>query len=295
MIKDSSPSCGTVRSNAEPVPRPPWPRAIRRQWWIARLCFPAFGLFFHFLLSVVAAYRIADLKRFRKEVACLVDGHDGPVIISANHLTMIDSLVIMWALFPFSSYLRDFRRLPWNMPEARNFARNLWLRTMCYLGKCVYVTRGGALASRRATVETFKSLLSQGEWILIFPEGGRSRTGMVDPEVATYTVGELFLATPNARLLCVYARGEAQKTWGALPKRGDVFHLYATLVAAPEALALGTGRRAAREVAQTITSTLVALEQKWFHNPARQERSQPPRLPHLGGLDDALGQPPGQT
>ena len=48
-----------------------------------------------------------------------------PVLVCANHLTLIDSAVIAWALGSPWWYLRHFAALPWNVPERANFAASL--------------------------------------------------------------------------------------------------------------------------------------------------------------------------
>src|SRR5690606_18758161 len=93
-------------------------------------------------------------------------------------LTMIDSALVAWALGSPLDYLRDFAALPWNLPERRHFASRGWRRALVWLLKCVPIERG-----RRADVgrvlERAAWLLAQGESVLVFPEGGRSRTGRV--------------------------------------------------------------------------------------------------------------------
>jgi hypothetical protein len=170
-------------------------------------------------------------------------------------------MLIMWSLFRARDYLADFRLLPWNMPELRNFARNLPLRVMCYLGKCVYVERGADAAKRRRTLDKFAHLLERRELLLIFPEGGRSRSGTFDVAAVTYSVGELALATPGTKILCVYMRGRAQASWSNFPARGDVFDPRVTLLDPP---AVEPGRRGARSVALAIGERLAAMEAAHF-------------------------------
>jgi hypothetical protein len=213
------------------------------------------------LLRGIGRYRLVEARAFRAKVAAELAGHRGPVLVAANHLTMIDSMIIMWALGSFWTYLTEFRRLPWNMPEMRNFARNPVLRLMCYLGKCIYVERGGSLAARRETLDSFRHVLSLGDWALIFPEGGRSRTGRIDQENATYSVGELYLEVPDVKILCVYLRGEAQTTWGFFPKFGDRFRADARLLTPTTH---GEGKRGARDVAREIIRELAAMEEEWL-------------------------------
>ena len=50
--------------------------------------------------AVLRRYRIPELRRVRDEFAAQVGTQRGPLLVCANHLTLIDSLVIQWALAP---------------------------------------------------------------------------------------------------------------------------------------------------------------------------------------------------
>ena len=104
-----------------------------------------------------------------------------------------------------------------------------------------------------------------GERVLVFPEGGRSRSGRVDLAQAAYGVGRLVRALPGCRVLCVYLRGARQETFSDLPARGDVFHVATTVL---EPTSSERGLRGERDIARQIVGTLVALEEQWLH--ARQ-------------------------
>ena len=74
-------------------------------------------------------------------------------------------------------------------------------------------------------LERLAYLLARGEVGLIFPEGGRSRSGRVDADAAAYGVGRLVKAVPGCRVLCVYLRGARQESWSDLPARGERFRV----------------------------------------------------------------------
>ena len=73
-------------------------RKLVLQREISRLLSPVIVSVIEIALRFVLGYRIDTLRSFRREYhrACLKQ--DGPLMICANHLTMIDSLVIAWAL-----------------------------------------------------------------------------------------------------------------------------------------------------------------------------------------------------
>lgn len=134
---------------------------------------------------------------------------------------------------------------------------------MCYLGKCVYVERKGSIESRKLTTEKLKYLLTNQQILCIFPEGGRSRTGRIDRESAVYGIGSLIQEVPNCQVATVYVRGDQQKTFGFLPKRGDRIHLDVQL-ATPKTTQ--TGRRGAKDLALQVIDSLIAMEDQYFEN-----------------------------
>ena len=197
----------------------------------------------------------------RREYRRLRSESKAPILICANHLTMFDSFVIGWAIGYDRDYLRDFGALPWNTPERVRFASNWWKRILAYLYKCVPVTRGSDRAEVAKVLDKVQFLLTCGQTALVFPEGGRSRTGRIDVEAAAYGVGRIVTALPGCRVLCVYLRGESQETWSDLPRRGERFHVS---VACMEPKSDQRGLRASLDVARQITARLAELEQRYF-------------------------------
>jgi 1-acyl-sn-glycerol-3-phosphate acyltransferase len=184
-----------------------------------------------------------------------------PLLVCANHLTMIDSALVAWALGSPLWYLRHFAALPWNTPERRNFASSPVQRLLVWFMKCVPIERGGERARVAQVLARVTHLLAQGESVLVFPEGGRSRSGRVEIENTTYGVGRLVQALPGCRVLCVYIRGTRQQMFSDLPARGDRFHV-ATAVLEPTSPLRGL--RGERDIARQIVGTLVALEEHWL-------------------------------
>lgn len=219
-----------------------------------------------FLLRVVMGYRIRGASEVRQRFRRLVRGDDRPLLICANHLTMIDSALVAWALGGSWWYLRHYSRMPWNLPERTHFATNWVNRAAAWLVKCIPVTRGGSREKVSASLRRIRHLLSRGETALVFPEGGRSRSGRVEPESTTYGVGRILTAVPGCRTLCVYLRGDRQATWSTIPRRGDSFYVDFELFH-PESE--HRGLRRARDLARQIVRKLASMEERYFSRGAR--------------------------
>lgn len=248
--------------------------ALRLQRWIswANAFWFVGGAFL--LLKLVGRYHCPEVVALRKQArALMVEAKGQPVLICANHLTSIDSMIINWLLFSWVDYLRQWRLMPWNMPEFGNFAGSVFLKIAGYLGKCVYIVRGGGLVQRRATLAKVKELLLGGDLVCIFPEGTRSRTGRINDSTPTYSVGEIFLEVPNTVILCVYCRGVGQVTWGAVPRPGESFHVEMQLFR-PTTVQLG--RRGAKDIAEQTMATLCQMENRFFDIQAARNQSMNP-------------------
>jgi 1-acyl-sn-glycerol-3-phosphate acyltransferase len=188
-------------------------------------------------------------------------GQGAPVLICANHLTLIDSALIAWALGSPGWYVRDFAALPWNVPEQRNFASTWPRRALAYVAKCVPIQRGGSRDAVAHTLNCFTYVVAAGDAGLLFPEAGRSRSGRVEVEGAAYGVGRVVKALPGCRVLCVYLRGDAQSGYSNLPARGDRLRVS---VATLEPKSDHRGLRGSRDIARQIATKLFEMEQEHF-------------------------------
>ena len=211
------------------------------------------------ILRFGLGYRVEGLRELRREYRQIRRESDAPLLICANHLTLIDSFLIGWALGSPGWYLQDFASLPWNLPERRNFAATPALRALIYSLKCLSIERGGPRRDVGRVLDRFAQLLANGEVGLVFPEGGRSRTGRVDPETAAYGVGRLVRAVPDCRVLCIYVRGERQTGYSDWPARGDRFHVSLGWV---EPKTDRPGLRGSREIARQILSRIAEMERE---------------------------------
>ncbi|MBN2396872.1 MAG: 1-acyl-sn-glycerol-3-phosphate acyltransferase [Deltaproteobacteria bacterium] len=234
--------------------------SLRLQSFLGRLAVFVIGPF-NYLFLWVMRYRVRELSQVRRRVRALFDEHGGPWIICPNHLTMIDSVIFQCAMAPLYGYMVRYRWFPWNLPERANFQKNLFLTTYCYLSRCLPVSRGGDREQIRSTFERCLSLMRKKENLLIFPEGGRSRTGRVNVENASYGVGRLLANTPDCRVMCVYLRGDGQETYSGIPRFGERFTIRIEAFT-PEME--GSGLKAQRSCARQIVEHLARMEEEYF-------------------------------
>ncbi|MCX6129713.1 MAG: 1-acyl-sn-glycerol-3-phosphate acyltransferase [Proteobacteria bacterium] len=220
-----------------------------------------FGPLFVLLLRGVGAYSCSNRLAVRQKLDGILKSNPGrPVLICANHMTMIDSMLLTRFLFEFRSLFLKFRRFPWNIPELQNFGNNPLLRLMCYLGKCVYVERHGSPESRKLSWAKVNWLTQQGDFICIFPEGGRTRIGRIDREAAVYGVGQLIQDNPQTLVVCAYLRGYKQENFSFFPMRGENFFLDLEVCNCT----INPGRRGQRDSTLQIFDCLEAMEKKYF-------------------------------
>jgi 1-acyl-sn-glycerol-3-phosphate acyltransferase len=222
------------------------------------------------VLWLVLRYEVVGIERLRARYRQLRSQNDAPLLICANHLTMIDSAIIAWALGSPGWYLLHYSAIPWNLPERRNFAYSPASEILSYLMKCLPVTRGGERTAVADVLNRFVYLLSQGEVGMIFPEGGRSRSGRVEIDAATPGVGRVVTALPGCRVLCVYLRGERQKTFSTVPARRERLHLRMELT---EPRSQHSGLRGSRDVARQIVAKLAEMEKDYFDGRKRRRGS----------------------
>jgi hypothetical protein len=241
--------------------------SLRAQEAVAQACLP---LTYYSLLAWMRwrRYRVEGLDRCRAEFAGLARGRRGPLLVCANHLTLVDSLVVQWALTPgWSLGVRPGWFL-WNLPDRHNISASWFRRALGYVGKCLPVLRQGPPEEARRTLEKVAWLLGRGQSVLVFPEGGRSRIGRVDTDRVMYGVGRMLRESPGARVLCVYARGVGQLEFSDYPRPGERFFVRMSAIAPTTSF---HGMRADRDLAMQIAGRLVEMEQEYFAH-ARLDR-----------------------
>lgn len=213
-------------------------------------------------------YSFKDLRRFRREIWDKLSKHDGPVIWAANHLTLIDSFLIFWAVFPWRKACCS-RLVPWSTPEYRNYyqlggpVRRRLLRLLMYLCRCIpFLREGDDEASVRWRENAFEKcvwILRHGGSVFIYPEAGRSRSGWFEAKRPKDFLGRLALDVPGAKFLCVYLRGENQLYTTVYPDQGERFRMHADLIDA-----VLPGDTTPRAVSQRLFDKLAELQNLWF-------------------------------
>jgi hypothetical protein len=236
-------------------------RSLQLQYFLGRI-----GIFLlapvNMLLLKAMGYRVRDLNRLRETCLQEFRKHKGSWIICANHLTMVDSMILSYAMFSLYRHFAIFRVLPWNLPERDNFQRNPILAVLCYLAKCIPVNRGGNRDAMKGTLERCDCVLSNGQNLLIFPEGGRSRSGRVDTEGYSYGVGRFIKEFADSRVMCIYLRGDGQKNFGFMPRFREWFTMKVEVLDLKRPAF--DGLRAQREYAGQIIRRLAEMEEEYF-------------------------------
>jgi len=230
--------------------------ALRLQAAVDWVVFPFIGPATVFWLRWMRGYRmvgLADARRtFRRAVAMR-----RPMVICANHLTMIDSLLIHHALCSVVTMFVHFRLFSWNVPAIENFKKSWLLRLYTFLGKTIPIDRAGSAEHHRNVLEKLKFLVSRGQLCTLFPEGGRSRTGTIQTDQLTYGVGQILTDYAQPLVVCVYVRGSSQKTYSYFPARGDRIYVEAQVL---EPTSQAKGLRAARDLSRQVIARLKEME-----------------------------------
>jgi 1-acyl-sn-glycerol-3-phosphate acyltransferase len=244
--------------------------AVELQRGVSRLLSPLWVPGAIAVLWLALGYRVNGIERLRSQFRRIRRETRGPLLVCANHLTMIDSAIIAWAFGSPGWYLLNFSAIPWNLPERRNFAYSPLSEILSYVMKCLPITRGGERAEVAEVLTRFIYLLSRGEVGMVFPEGGRSRSGRVDVEGAAAGVGRIVAALPGCRVLCVYLRGAHQETFSTIPVRGEEFRMRLSTI---EPRTRQAGLRGSRDIARQIVAKLAEMEEEHFDGRKRRRGS----------------------
>ena len=176
---------------------------------------------------------------------------DAPLLVCANHLTLVDSFIIAWALGPSGFYwLRHPDELPWNTPEATNFGRTWVSRLLIFLAQ-VHPDHARRRAGRSGRCARAREVSARaGRDGPALSRGGRSRTGRVEEAAAAWGVGRIVGAVPGlSRALRVHARSRAGDL-GRLSREGETTMDVEIACIEPKSDAKGVRR--SRDLAQQI-------------------------------------------
>jgi len=244
-------------------------KTLRRQWLLSRALVVPVSLTVIAIARFYFRYRLEqNIDAIRADIWAKLDAHDGPVIWAANHLTLIDSFLVYWAVFPTSRLIED-RRIPWSTPEYTNYYKlggpiqSAFVRGLLYLCRCIPFLRGGEdAASENWRIKAFEKcawVLKEGGAVFVYPEAGRSRSGWLEPKRPKDFLGKLALEVPSSKFLVVYLRSERQISTTAAPPRGDRLRVAADLI--PGVL---PGETNARDISQRLFNRLAELQQEWW-------------------------------
>lgn len=219
------------------------------------------------IFKYVMRYKIENKKEIRRQFKEILT-ENTPLVICSNHLTFIDSCLIIWALAPNYWYQFNYKNFSWNLPAGDFFGKKRRYRFVAFLSKCIFIHRDASANHHNEILNICKQLLLKKEIITIFPEGKRSRSGIFDPTKITYGVGKIIQAVPNCRVLCIYVRGDKQETFSNYPLKNSTFSMQLNCITPTTTK---TGREGVTEIVQQIAKTIKAQEENYF-------------LQHSGGL-----------
>ena len=180
------------------------------------------------IMKYLRGYRINDMAAIRaqfREIWQEKERGGYPLVICSNHLTFIDSALIIWALASNFWYLFNYKAFTWNVPAGDFFKKKLHYHAVLYLTKCIFLDRKGSPAHKNAVLILCRYLLAKGNIVLIFPEGQRSRDGHFDSGRLRFGTGKILTSLENARVLCIYLRSPSQTGFSNYPPKGAHFDL----------------------------------------------------------------------
>lgn len=230
-------------------------------------------------IFIIQKYKISNIRKLRKQFQVITKkANKYPLLICPNHLTYIDSLLLIIICNSFFGYLRNFNTLVWNFPKINNVKKNWFYRIFGYLGKCIFINFEKPNNNNDQIINIAKYLLSKGQYIMLFPEGHRSKNGKIDLINFTYGVGKLVKEMLNIKVLCVYLRGNNQIYSSNYPIKGEQFYCKMELFdpldndnCKQNGLKINTQKitnsssRIIRNISKNIIEHLAKMEQNYFN------------------------------
>jgi 1-acyl-sn-glycerol-3-phosphate acyltransferase len=228
------------------------------------------------MMKYFRGYRINDMAAIRKqfkEIWQEKEREGYPLVICSNHLTFIDSALIIWALASNFWYLFNYKAFTWNVPAGDFFKKKLHYHAVLYLTKCIFLDRKGSPAHKNAVLILCRYLLAKGNIVLIFPEGQRSRDGRFDSGRLRFGTGKILTSLENARVLCTYLRSPLQTGFSNYPPKGSHFDLRMKVI---QPSVEGSSKKLASITAvKEIGAVIEKMETEFFaiHSPGTQAPS----------------------
>ena len=216
-----------------------------------------------FILKNLCKYKIEDRDMLRAQFQTILKDRS-PLIICSNHLTFIDSAIIIWALSSNSNYFFNFRSFTWNLPAGDFFKKKFRYRFVAYFSKCIFIHRDGTKEHKNSILGLCHYLLEKGEIITLFPEGRRSRTGSFEKDKLTLGAARLISNLSNCRVLTMYVRGNNQKTYSNYPPKGARFKILMEVINPPPAPAERGKKDYQIQLMKQIGQSIDGLEKSWL-------------------------------
>jgi 1-acyl-sn-glycerol-3-phosphate acyltransferase len=224
------------------------------------------------VMKYVRGYRVENMAGVRRqfnEIWRQKTEGGWPLVICANHLTFIDSAIIIWALASNYWYLFNYKAFPWNVPAGDFFKKKLHFHAILYLTKCIFIDRQGSPAHKNAVLKLCRYLLAKGNVVLIFPEGQRSRDGRFSVDRLRFGTGKILSSLDDARVLCVYLRSPLQTTFSSYPPKGSRFHLNMKLIT-PNVTG-ASKKQASITAVKEIGAVIEQMENEFFTSAGTQD------------------------
>lgn len=108
-------------------------------------------------------------------------------------------------------------------------------------------------------------VLARGDVVSIFPEGTRSRTGIIDDQNFSYGAGEILKHSDAATVICIYLRGRKEGGFANYPTMGENFYIE---IEAFTPKSENSGLRKVKDMSTQIINKLKEMEKIYFEHEA---------------------------
>lgn len=171
-----------------------------RRWnttWLGRLD----SHVLHFFTLILMSIFMYVFQRTRVYNRSRMHSISKGTVIVPNHVSMLDDFFLGGPLLGGRTLL-NYKKLPYHAPEEKNFFKGKILSYLMRKLKCVPLTRGAGFA--QPGMLRLIELSQEGNFLWVYPEGGRSRTG--DIQSGKAGVG-IILYRSRAKALPIYHHG----------------------------------------------------------------------------------------